>query len=40
MWDGVTNHNAKRVQETEEEQMARLEAYSKEIEGRERKESD
>lgn len=35
-WDGVTNHNAKRVQETEEEQMARLEAFSKEIEeGRE-----
>jgi HIV Tat-specific factor 1 len=34
-WDGVTNHNTKRVQETEEEQMARLEAFSKEIEGRE-----
>jgi HIV Tat-specific factor 1 len=34
-WDGVTNHNAKREQETEEEQMARLEAFSKELEGRE-----
>lgn len=31
-WDGYTNYNVK-VQETEEEQAARLEAFSRDIEG-------
>ncbi len=30
-WDGVTNHNVL-VEETEEEQQARLEAYARELE--------